>query len=255
MSKHTLIGLFSFLSIPLIGFAHVTSSPSHMATHTNTVSTPSTKSIIQPVKNRVLSGELKLKRAQNQQRTQSGSTWSGKITPGIWSFNGIIKKPVVKSTFETAAERQRQRQADLDNQHKEQREQEDRQRAIKAAHDALKQAEERARQAELEKRQESETIEAYCDRANRQWFLERRLRVKSVNDCITRLKSFEKVGRKIVANQMKEAMERKRFGDRLKKLCIEEYTKTGKVPEYCANVVLPSSWSGNTQSGGTLTRR
>ena len=112
----------------------------------------------------MLSGESRLKR----QNSMSGKTLSGRTLPPLDSFSGVIEKPKVKSRLETAAERQRQRETDLENQHKEQQEQEDRQRAIKAAYDALKQAEEKARQAELEKRQPNESIEEYCARAERQ---------------------------------------------------------------------------------------
>lgn len=115
MNTYFLPVLIATLSIPLIGFAHVTLSTSHMATH-NTVNTQSGKNNVQPIKKKVLSGELKLKRLQNLQKNMSGSTSSGRILPTTGSFNGSVKKPVVKSSFETAAERQKKREAGLDNQ-------------------------------------------------------------------------------------------------------------------------------------------
>lgn len=108
-------------------------------------------------------------------KTQTGTTRnrvtvSGEIVRSINQANIDAIKDVAqpKSRLETAAERQRQRQADLDKQHKEQQEQADRQRAIKAAYDAKKKAEEEERQAALRYMQPGETIESYCARAETQ---------------------------------------------------------------------------------------
>lgn len=247
MKKYLAPILALSLALPIIGFAHVTSSPAHMATHSNTVSTQSGKNTVQSAKKRVLSGELKLKRNQIQQRTQSGSTWTGRIIPTTWSFSGTIKKPVVKSTFETAAERQRQREADLEAQHKEQQEQEDRQRAIKAAYDAKMKAEEQERIELLQQRQPGESIENYCARADRQWFLNSRIRVDTVQKCIDKLKKQIRRVARGISNNRRSATEQT-----LRRLCNEEYQKTGNIPTFCEGYVT-RTWSGNTQTGGTLT--
>ncbi len=193
-------------------------------------------------------------------KTQTGTTrsWvtvSGEIVRSINQANINAIKDVARpeSRLETAAERQRQRQADLDKQHKEQQEQADRQREIKAVYDAMKKAEEESREKERQKRQPNETIEAYCSRAMTQGFLNTKWKVNTTEECITKLKNLEKVGKKIIENRLKENMENKRLGQRLKKLCTEEFIKTGKVSEFCTQIFSQNTGSSRTQSGGTLT--
>lgn len=113
-------------------------------------------------------------------RSQSGKTQTG-TTRNRVSVSGEIARSAnhanmyaikeaarPKSLFETAVERQHQREADLNKQHEEQRQAEERQRAIKAAYDAQKRAEEEERQAALRHMQPGETIESYCARAETQ---------------------------------------------------------------------------------------
>jgi hypothetical protein len=254
MNTYFLPVLIATLSIPLIGFAHVTLSTSHMATH-NTVNTQSGKNNVLPIKKKVLSGELKLKRLQNLQKNMSGSTSSGRILPTTGSFNGSVKKPVVKSSFETAAERQRQRQADLDNQHKEQQEAEDKQRAKVAAEDLKKAREERARLAELQKQQDNETIEAYCARAERQGFLKSKWNVDTLQQCIDKLNGLKRLWKRIMDQAMENAAKkRKALEDALKKRCLEAISHNRPVPAACRKLSSGTSTSGSgmTQTGGTL---
>lgn len=106
-----------------------------------------------------------------QSQTGSTKTGTGRTNRDIASktnVNAIKEVARPKSRLETAAERQRQREADLDVQHKAEEESADRQRAIKAAYDAQKRAEEEARQEALRYRQPGETIESYCARAQTQ---------------------------------------------------------------------------------------
>ena len=106
-----------------------------------------------------------------QSQTGSTKTGTGRTNRDIASktnVNAIKEVARPKSRLETAAERQRQREADLDAQHKAEQESADRQRAIKAAYDAQKRAEEEARQEALRYRQPGETIESYCARAQTQ---------------------------------------------------------------------------------------
>ena len=104
-------------------------------------------------------------------QTGSTKTGTGRTDRDIASktnVNALKEAARPKSRLETAAEKQRQREAELEKQHQEQREAEDRQRKIKELYDLQKQAEERAREGERQKRQDNETIEAYCERASAQ---------------------------------------------------------------------------------------
>ena len=74
-------------------------------------------------------------------------------------------------------------------------------------------------------------------------------KVTTINECIKKLKTLEKIGKKIIANKTKEMLENKRLGDRLRKLCIEEYIKTGKVSGYCNQMLSGNNGSGSTQTG------
>jgi membrane protein involved in colicin uptake len=223
-----------------------------MAMHANT---QSGKNIVPPIKKKVLSSEIKLKRLQNLQKNMSGSTSSGRVVPPIGSFSGTVKKPVVKSSFETAAERQRQREADLETQKEEESKAADEQRARKNADDLKKAAEERARQAELQKQQDTETVEAYCARAERQGFLKSKWNVDTVQQCIDKVNARKRLWKQIMDRAMDNAAKkRKTLEDALKKRCLEAIWGNRPVPAACrrfSSAGSSSSWT--TQSGGTLT--
>lgn len=189
-------------------------------------------------------------------KTQTGTTrnWvtvSGEIVRSINQANIDAIKDVArpKSRLETAVERQRQRQADLDKQHEEQRAEEDRQRALVAAWEAKKKAEEEERQAALRYMQPGETIESYCARAQTQWFLKSFINRNTVQECIDKIKARKRLARRIVRERSKSNSSIERT---LSKLCKEEYQKTGNIPTFCEEYVTRTN-TGTTQSGGTLT--
>lgn len=177
------------------------------------------------------------------------STVSGELGKGIQKINTGALREVVrpKSRIETAAERQKQRENELARQKEEEQAREDQQRAVVAAYNALKQAEEKARENELQKQQDTETIEAYCDRAMRQGFLKSRLRSNTVSECIDKLNALKRAGQKLIERRLKEEAERKRLGEQLRRQCIQDYIRYHRVSEYCRNI-LNSSSTGSTAS-------
>lgn len=207
-------------------------------------------------KRKVVSGERIIPSIPTDiKSTATGSSGSGnsRNLGTLANRNALKEAARPKSQLETAVERQKQREADLEKQKKEQREEEDRKRALVAAWEAKKKAEEDERRALLQQRQPNETIASYCARADNQWFLKTVLKYNSVQECIDKITSRTKILRKVVSRSTSN--KRDTTSSTLRRLCNEEYAKTGNIPTFCEGYVTRTGSGGTTGTGRTLTTR